>query len=79
MTAAVLAPQLSLADLRAWLTAAEEVLRDMPTDDPRYASGLALWNVRLEAYMARAIAEEATTCLTLPTGRASRLPASAAA
>ena len=43
--------------LRAWLISAEELLRDMPTDDPQYLAGLTIWQARHEIYMARVRAE----------------------
>lgn len=46
-------PQLSIVELRAWLTASEELLWSMSPVDPAYVAGLEVWNVRHETYMAR--------------------------
>ncbi len=54
---AALAPPMSISELRAWLTAAQEMLQSMGFYDPRYAPGLEIWQARHDAYMARALAE----------------------
>ena len=54
MTAA-LAP--SIVELRAWLTASEELLQRMSPADPAYQAGLVIWQERHDAYMARARVE----------------------
>ena len=57
MTPALAPPVTPISDLRAWLEAAELMLRDLDPADPRYAAGLAIWTERHDAYMARARAE----------------------
>lgn len=52
---ATLAP--SIVELRAWLTASEELLQGMSPATPAYKAGLAIWEARHEAYMARVRAE----------------------
>ncbi len=54
MTVVVVTP---ISELRAWLRASEELLQCMSPVDPDYQAGLAIWEARHEAYMARALAE----------------------
>lgn len=46
-----------IPEFRAWLTAAELLLRDMAPDDPRTISGTVTWWRRLAEYEARVLAE----------------------
>lgn len=57
MTAALAHPLASIVELRAWLTASQELLQSMSPTDPAYQTGLAIWESRHEAYMARVRAE----------------------
>ena len=50
-------PLISIVELRAWLTAAEEMLMSMGFHDSRYAHGLEIWQARHDAYMQRALSE----------------------
>jgi hypothetical protein len=57
MTVALAPVETSIVELRAWLTASEELLFSMSPADPAYKAGLAIWEARHDAYMARARAE----------------------
>ena len=57
MTPTLAPPLTPLPELRAWLVAAELMLRDMDPADPRYGAGFKVWNERHATYMARGLAE----------------------
>ena len=59
MTPTIIAPTVTpIAELRAWLTAAEHMLQRLHPSDPKYVAGLEVWQRRLAEYEARALAEE---------------------